>query len=763
MPKSLIVVESPAKAKTINKFLGRDFVVKASMGHIRDLPSKELGVDVENEFVPKYTLIRGKGKVIKELQAAAEKVDSIYLAADPDREGEAICWHLAHELKKTKKPVFRITYNEITKGAIQAAVDNPAEINQSLFDAQQTRRILDRLVGYQISPILWQNVKPGLSAGRVQSVAVRLICEREEEIEAFEAQEYWTITATLKGEDAAPFGAKLLQIGSEKGTISTYGFTIDETRAHEIVNDAKTEKYVVKEIQKRERKRRPVPPFITSTLQQEAARKLKFTVRRTMSIAQKLYEGLEVGSQGSIGLITYMRTDSTRVADEALNEARGYIQKTYGSEYLPSKGVQYRSKNSAQDAHEAIRPTSADRTPESLRSHLSSEQYRLYDLIWKRFIASQMTPAVLDQTTIDISAGGYFFRATGSVIKFNGFMAVYMESNDEVPIQNRGNSDEEAILPPVKGGQVLSQLKLDPKQHFTQPPPRYTEATLVKELEAKGIGRPSTYAAIISTIQDREYVVKEKGSFMSTDIGKLVNQLLIKGFPNILEVQFTAKMEELLDTIADGKVDWVKVMRDFYQPFLLSLAAAPDKMYKARKDMEEESEEICEKCGSNMIVKWGRYSRFLGCSNYPECRNTKSLEAESAQPAEPEETDEVCDKCQKPMVIRTSRSGGKFLACTGYPKCKNAKPINIGIDCPEPGCDGYLGERHSRRGKPFYGCSNYPDCDFAVWDKPLPQKCPDCNAPFILEKTTKTKGKHLACYNKECSYTQSLGDPESDE
>ena len=763
MPKSLIVVESPAKAKTINKFLGRDFVVKASMGHIRDLPSKELGVDVDNEFAPKYTLIRGKGKVIKELQAAAEKVDSIYLAADPDREGEAICWHLAHELRKTKKPVFRITYNEITKGAIQAAVDNPGEINQSLFDAQQTRRILDRLVGYQISPILWQNVKPGLSAGRVQSVAVRLICEREEEIEAFEAQEYWTITATLKGEDAAPFGAKLLQIGSEKGTISTYGFTIDETRAHEIVNDAKTEKYVVKEIQKRERKRRPVPPFITSTLQQEAARKLKFTVRRTMSIAQKLYEGLEVGSQGFIGLITYMRTDSTRVADEALNEARGYIQKTYGSEYLPSKAVQYRSKNSAQDAHEAIRPTSADQTPESLRSHLSSEQYRLYDLIWKRFIASQMTPAVLDQTTIDISAGGYFFRATGSVIKFNGFMAVYMESNDEVPIQNRGNSDEEAILPPVKVGQVLSLLKLDPKQHFTQPPPRYTEATLVKELEAKEIGRPSTYAAIISTIQDREYVVKEKGSFMSTDIGKLVNQLLIKGFPNILEVQFTAKMEELLDTIADGKVDWVKVMRDFYQPFLLSLAAAPDKMYKARKDMEEESEEICEKCGSNMIVKWGRYSRFLGCSNYPECRNTKSLEAESAQPAEPEETDEVCDKCQKPMVIRTSRSGGKFLACTGYPKCKNAKPINIGIDCPEPGCDGYLGERHSRRGKPFYGCSNYPDCDFAVWDKPLPQKCPDCNAPFILEKTTKAKGKHLACYNKECSYTQSLGDPESDE
>ncbi|MDE0300530.1 MAG: type I DNA topoisomerase [Candidatus Poribacteria bacterium] len=763
MPKSLIVVESPAKAKTINKFLGKDFVVKASMGHVRDLPSKELGVDVDNEFAPKYTLIHGKRKVIKELRAAAEKVDSIYLAADPDREGEAICWHLAHELKKTKKPVFRITYNEITKGAIQAAVDNPAGINQSLFDAQQTRRILDRLVGYQISPILWQNVKPGLSAGRVQSVAVRLICEREAEIDAFEAKEYWTITATLKGDEPSPFDAKLFRIGSEKAAISTYGFTIDETRATEIVDEAKTEKFVVKDIQKRERKRRPVPPFITSTLQQEAARKLRFTARRTMSVAQQLYEGLDVGSQGSIGLITYMRTDSTRVANEALNEARGYIQKTYGSDYLPSRAIHYRGRSSAQDAHEAIRPTSAVRTPESLRSHLSSDQYRLYDLIWKRFIASQMNPAILDQTTIDVSAGGYLFRATGSVIKFRGFMAVYMESSDEVPIQNRGESDEEAILPPVEVGQVLNLLKLDPKQHFTQPPPRYTEATLVKELEAKEIGRPSTYASIISTIQDREYVVKEKGSFLSTDIGKLVNELLIKGFPNILEVQFTAKLEEQLDTIADGKVDWVKVLSDFYQPFHLALEAAPDRMYKARKDMEEESDEICDKCGSKMIVKWGRYSRFLGCSSFPECRNTKSLEAESEKPAEPEETDEVCDKCGEPMVIRTSRAGGKFLSCTGYPKCKNAKPINIGIDCPESGCGGYLGERRSRRGKPFYGCSNYPDCNFAVWDKPLPQKCPQCDALFILEKTTKAKGKHLVCYDEACGYTQLLDDPESGE
>ncbi len=763
MPKSLVVVESPAKAKTINKILGKDFVVKASMGHIRDLPSKKLGVDVDNGFVPEYSLIRGKGKVLKELESAARKVDSIYLAADPDREGEAICWHLAHELGKTNKPVYRITYNEITKNAIQAAVNNPEEINQSLFDAQQTRRILDRLVGYQISPILWRNVKPGLSAGRVQSVASRLICEREAKIEAFDPEEYWIITARVETRDTIPFEAKLLQIGTEKGTISTYGFTIDETRADEIVNDAKIQPFVVDKVHKRERKRRPVPPFITSTLQQESARKLRYTAKRTMSIAQQLYEGLEVGTEGSVGLITYMRTDSTRVAGEALDQAREFIRKTYGLDYLPPKPIYYKGKTSAQDAHEAIRPTSADRTPESIRSRLSLDQYRLYDLIWKRFMASQINPAILDVTTIDLSAGQYIFRATGSIIKFNGFMAVYMEGKDDAPIQNQGDNEEGAILPSVEVGQVVNLHALISKQHFTQPPPRYTEAALVKELEAKEIGRPSTYAAIISTIQDREYVVKETGSFKPTDIGKLVNQLLIKGFPKILEVQFTAKMEEQLDTIADGKADWVTVLRDFYQPFHLALEAAPDRMYKARKAMEEESDEKCDKCGSNMILKWGRYGRFLGCSNYPECSNIKSLQGEGGQVAEPEATDQVCDKCGSSMVIKVSRAGGRFLACTGYPKCKNAKPINTGIDCPELACDGYLGERRSRRGKPFFGCSNYPDCDFVVWDKPFSKVCPECDAPFILEKTTKTKGRHLACYKKACGYTEPLGDGEASE
>ena len=756
MPKSLVVVESPAKAKTINKFLGRNYTVKASMGHVRDLPAKKLAVDIHNGFEPEYTTIRGKGKVLKELQTAAKAVDAIYLAADPDREGEAICWHLAEELKRSKKPIYRITYNEVTKGAILAAIENPGEINQALMDAQQARRILDRLVGYQISPILWRNVKPGLSAGRVQSVAVRLVCEREAEIEIFVPQEYWTITANLKGKDPLSFDAKLLQIGSEKGVISTYGFPIDEARAKEIVEDAETKLFVIKDIKKQERKRRPVPPFITSTLQQEAARKLRFTAKRTMAIAQQLYEGLEIGTAGSVGLITYMRTDSTRIADEALTEARAYIKKNYGPDYLPRSAVRYKSKQGAQDAHEAVRPTSAERTPESLKGYLSPEQHRLYDLIWKRFVASQMKPAVLDVTTIDISAEKYLFRTTGSVIKFKGFMVVYMEGKDDSNTETNRESDEEAILPALEIGEQLDLRRLTPKQHFTQPPPRYSEATLVKVLEEKGIGRPSTYAAIISTIQDREYVVKEERRFKPTDIGKLVNQLLIKGFPDILDVQFTAKMEDQLDEIAGGKAGWVGVLSAFYKPFSHALEAAPDAMYEARKAMEEESDEVCEKCGGIMIIKWGRYGRFLGCSSYPECSNIKRLTTDDAPPVEDEPTDEICDKCSSPMVIKTSRTGGKFLACTGYPKCKNAKSINIGVDCPEKECGGYLGERRSKRGKAFYGCSNYPDCNFVLWYKPVPKACPECETPFLFEKTTKAKGQHLACHDKECGYTTPL-------
>ena len=756
MPKSLVVVESPAKAKTINKFLGRDYTVCSSVGHIRDLPRKKLAVDVENGFTPEYITIRGKAKVIKEIQDKAKKTDAVYLAADPDREGEAICWHIAETLKSVKKPIYRVTYNEITEGAIRAAMANPAEINQRLVDSQQARRVLDRLVGYQISPILWRNVKPGLSAGRVQSVAVRLICEREAEIEAFVPQEYWTIAANLTGKKPPPFDAKLLQIGTEKGTISTYGFPIDETRAQAIVEDAKTKPFIVKDIKQQERKRRPVPSFITSTLQQEAARKLGFTAKRTMAVAQQLYEGLNVGSEGAVGLITYMRTDSTRVADEALQDARRYIEKTYGAAYLPKSAVRYRSRGGAQDAHEAIRPTSVQRTPQSLKPYLSPEQHRLYDLIWKRFVASQMNPAVLDVTTIDISADEYLFRATGSILKFDGFMRLYREGRDDNRTETGRDDETDAILPVLEIGERLDLRKLTPKQHHTQPPPRYTEATLVKALEEKGIGRPSTYAAIISTIQDREYVAKAERRFQPTDMGKLVNQLLIKGFPDILDTQFTAKLEDQLDKIAEGKSDWVGVLSAFYEPFTHALAAAPDVMYEVRKDMEEESDEVCDKCHSKMVIKWGRYGRFLGCSNYPECRNIKRLTEDEEPPAEEVPTDETCDKCGSPMVIKTSRAGGKFLACTGYPKCKNAKPINIGVDCPEADCGGYIGERRSKRGKVFYGCSNYPKCNFVSWDKPVNKECPECQTPFLVEKTTKSKGHYLACNDKECGYTEPL-------
>ena len=756
MPKSLVVVESPAKAKTINKLLGRDYVVRSSVGHIRDLPAKKLGVDVENGFSPEYITIRGKGEVIKKIQAEAKKTDAIYLAADPDREGEAICWHIAETLKTVKKPIHRVTYNEVTEGAIRAAMENPGEIDQHLVDSQQARRVLDRLVGYQISPILWRNVKPGLSAGRVQSVAVRLVCEREAEIEAFVPQEYWTITANLAGKIPPPFNARLLQIGSEKGTISTYGFPIDQARATTIVEDARAKPFVVKDIKKRERKRRPVPSFITSTLQQEAARKLRFTAKRTMAVAQQLYEGLNVGTEGAVGLITYMRTDSTRVAEEALEEARGYIKKTYGAEYLPKNAVRYRSKGGAQDAHEAIRPTSVERTPQSLKPYLSPEQHRLYDLIWKRFVASQMNPAILDVTTIDISAEEYLFRATGSILKFDGFMKLYLEGRDDSNTESNRDDESDAILPALEIGEQLDLRSLTPKQHYTQPPPRYTEATLVKALEEKGIGRPSTYAAIISTIQGREYVLKEDRSFQPTDVGKLVNQLLIKGFPDILDTQFTAKLEDQLDEIAEGKSDWVGVLSAFYGPFNNALEAAPAVMSEARKDMEEESDEVCDKCDSKMVIKWGRYGRFLGCSNFPECRNIKRITEDDAPASEEEPTDEICDKCGSPMAIKTSRAGGKFLACTAYPTCRNAKPINIGVDCPEASCDGYIGERRSKRGKVFYGCSNYPKCNFVSWDKPVNKECPECQTPFLVEKRPKTKQPHLACNDKECGHTEPL-------
>lgn len=753
MPKSLVVVESPAKAKTIEKILGKDYVVDSSVGHIRDLPKKELGVDVENNFTPKYELIHGKGKVVKAIQEKARKVDCIYLAADPDREGEAICWHLAAELKKTKKPIYRIVYNEVTQQAILEAIENPGSIDQALVDAQQARRVLDRLIGWKISPILWRSVKPGLSAGRVQSVAVLLICEREAEIEAFNPEEYWSLTATLTPiPDEHLFPAKLHRIGKKKGEINNYGFRIDEDRAKELTTDSKKQSFIVEKVTKRERTLKPVTPFITSTLQQEASRKLRFAAKKTMMVAQQLYEGLEIGKDGLQGLITYMRTDSSRIAQDALKAVRSYIRKSFGDAYLPSRSVNYKSRKGAQDAHEAIRPTLPLRTPESLKSYLNKDQYGLYELIWKRFIACQMKPAIFDTTTIDIKAGHYIFRATGSVIKFDGFRRIYMEGQDDVVANEEPANPENTTLPDVKEGEELDLRKLIPKQHFTQPPPRYNEATLVKALEAKEIGRPSTYAAILSTIQDRGYVSKESGRLHPTDVGRLVNTLLVNGFPNIVDVKFTKEMEQKLDTIADGEVGWIDTLDEFYPSFQEALIEAPDKMYEARKAMETVSEELCEKCGGDMILKWGRYGRFLGCGNYPDCQNIKAINGDETPAPEPEETDTPCDKCGELMVIKQSRAGARFLACSSYPKCKNAKPVPMGVDCPETDCDGYLGERRSKRGKVFYGCSNYPTCGFASWDKPLSDSCPECESPYLVEKVKKESDPIHVCPSKTCDY-----------
>lgn len=789
MPKSLIVVESPAKIRTISKFLGSGFTVKASMGHVRDLMEKELSVDVENGFNPKYVVIKGKQKVIKEIREAAQKVDNIMLATDPDREGEAICWHLAHELKRSKKPISRITFNEITKNAVQNAIKHPVEIDQDLVDAQQARRVLDRLVGYQISPILGRTIKWGLSAGRVQSVAVRLICDREAEVVAFIPEEYWTIDAKLKGEDTDPFLAKLFRISKKKAKVE------NEDQAKTVVKEAGEEKFIIEKINRRERKRNPVPPFITSRLQQEASRKLRFTARRTMSVAQQLYEGMSIGDEGMVGLITYMRTDSTRVAQEAVDSVRTFISDKYGSDYLPAKPINYKSKKGAQDAHEAVRPTTVMRTPESIKKYLKKDQLALYSLIWKRFVASQMKSAIFDVTAVDIKAGKYTFRANGSIMKFKGFMSVYLEGKDDSL-----DEDGESILPELVEGQVLQLLGITPDQHFTQPPPRYSEATLVKALEENGIGRPSTYASIISTIQNRDYVIKDKGRFVPTEVGQLVNNVLIKSFPDILDVEFTAKMETELDDIEDGKRKWVDVLEEFYGPFSQLLKKAPDTIRAAKKDMEEETDEVCEVCGEKMIIKWGKFGRFMACTGYPECKNTKELDQagkgsekpdaieevcdlcgspmaikngrygkflactaypeckntkkigqEKSVPDEP--SDEVCEKCDSPMVIKTGRFG-RYLACTKYPKCKSTRPLSIGVDCPKEDCDGYIGEKRSKRGRSFYGCSKYPDCDFVLWNKPVAQKCPECGSPILVEKTSKAKGEYLACMDKECGFTK---------
>ncbi|MFH1568022.1 MAG: type I DNA topoisomerase [Gemmatimonadota bacterium] len=731
MGKSLVVVESPAKATTINKILGKDFVVKSCMGHVRDLPPKELGVDVDNDFLPRYVTIRGKGKILGELKKAAAKADIVYLATDPDREGEAIAWHVAHAIGRKDEDVKRILFNEITPKAVRESIGKSSTLDLDKVNAQQARRVFDRLVGYQISPLLWKVIHAGLSAGRVQTVALRLICERDEEIDAFTAEEYWSVDALVRQEreGADPFKARLLQRDGEKLVIP------DAATSAEITAALEQARYVVKEVKHREQKRRPSPPFITSTVQQDAARRLRFTVKRTMAVAQQLYEGIDIDGE-TRGLITYMRTDSVRVADEAVVEVRQQIGELYGAEYVPEKPNFYKTKRGAQDAHEAIRPTSVALHPDRVRQLLSNDQARLYELIWKRFVASQMEPQVINITSVDIEAGPYLLRATGSHTKFPGFALLYTESKEEE------EEDEVANVPPdIAGGQDLSLVQLLPEQHFTKPPPRYSEASLVKELEAKGIGRPSTYAQIISTLQDREYVEKvDNRYFVATERGQTVNRFLVATFPKIFDVTFTARMEDELDRIEDGKEDWVHAVREFYGSWKGSLDEANARRRELKQALQEETDVVCEECGRKMVVKWGRNGRFLACPGYPQCKNTKPLEEDQEQTT----TDEKCDRCGEPMVVKTGRYG-RFLACSGYPRCRNVKPLSLGITCPEEGCTGQLVEKQSRKGKVFYGCNRYPDCKFASWDKPVAGPCPHCEAPLLYEKNSRGGTPSLHC------------------
>jgi DNA topoisomerase I len=742
----LVIVESPAKAKTIEKILGKGYTVKASVGHVRDLPPKRLGVDLQDGFTPEYIVIRGKAKVLDELRASAKRAGKIYLAPDPDREGEAIAWHIAQELDgQERDTIYRVLFNEITPRAITEAMRNPGRIDEDKVNAQQARRILDRLVGYQISPLLWRKVRRGLSAGRVQSVALRLICEREKEIDAFVPQEYWTVTVVLEGDQPPSFEAQLVKIGGKKAQIQA------AEMAHAIAGQLRNAQFVVGDVKTRERRRQPPAPFITSRLQQEGANRLRFSARKTMTLAQGLYEGLAIGPDGVVGLITYMRTDSTRVSEDAQRETLEFINTTYGQQYAPEKPNVYRSKKNAQDAHEAIRPTSTLRTSDQIHAYLDRDHQALYHLIWSRFVASQMRPATFDVTTADIAAGEYGLRASGSVLKFDGFLKVYTEDRPTTAAGSDEEADQNRALPPLHAGQVLRVLEVKPEQHFTQPPPRYTEASLVAELEKRGIGRPSTYATILSVIQDRDYVETKERKFYPTELGRLVSDLLVEHFPDIMDVEFTAAMENLLDQVEEGKRPWVGVLRDFYEPFEKHLQAASQRMPSV-KNMVEPTTEICEKCGKPMVIRLGRYGKFLACSGYPECKATRPLKSEDTGANQVGVlTSEVCEQCGSPMVVRKGRYG-EFLACSAYPTCKVAKPMSLGVPCPTGGCAGELVQRRTKRGRIFYGCNRYPDCQFTLWSKPVPMPCPECQAPFLVEQGSARKGKLLRCFRQECGY-----------
>jgi DNA topoisomerase-1 len=802
MAKTLVVVESPAKAKTINKYLGRDYTVIASMGHIRDLPKSKLGVDVDNDFAETYEPLASRKKVLKELKDAAKGATDIYVATDPDREGEAIGWHLAQELGGKKRKIHRLMFNEITKKAILAAIEHPVAIDEKMVAAQRARRVLDRLVGYKISPLLWDKVRRGLSAGRVQSVALKLVCDREREIEKFVAEEYWHLFARLAADAPPEFDAKLVK--KDGATIRV----ANEAASNAILADLEHATFVVRSVVRKERRRHATPPFITSKLQQLS----RFTVKKTMVVAQQLYEGIELPGEGAVGLISYMRTDSTRVSDQALADVREHIGKVFGAEYVPEKANFYRAKADAQDAHEAIRPTSMQYDPEAVRAHLTPDQYYLYRLIWNRFVASQMPPAVFDDTIVEIDAGPYTLRVRGSVPKFSGWLAAYGavgESPENVPAKGTaGDADEDeassGVLPELREGEHLALKGLRPEQKFTQPPPRYSEATLVKELEENGIGRPSTYASILGTLQDRDYVKKIEARFRPTVLGVLVTDLMVPYFEDILGVTYTARMEEQLDEIEQGKADYKSTLGSFYEKFSVDIERADREMDDLKKGMP--TGEKCDKCGGEMLKKVGKFGPFLACSAYPECTNTRELEPPEGAGANGAEVPvEECENCGRPMVMKRGRFG-QFLACSGYPECKTtrkliatrqggltaAKPDEVltepcpqcgsnlvrkqgrfgefvacsnyptckyvqqkttGVKCPTDG--GEIVERRSKRGKVFFGCSNYPGCDFTLWNRPIAEACPKCGAPFLVEKVTKRHGRQLVCHKEECDYVRS--------
>lgn len=745
MAKSLVIVESPAKARTLSKYLGKAYTIKASVGHVKDLPKSKLGVKINKNFTPEYTVISGKKKVLDDITKSAKTAETIFLAPDPDREGEAIAWHIAEEIsKKTKNGnIKRVLFNEITKNAIQQAIKEPQELNKKKYESQQARRILDRLVGYQISPLLWQKVRRGLSAGRVQSVAVKIICDREQEIRAFVPKEYWSVEIDLLGSTPPPFRSKLTKIDGKKADIGK------GEKANKIKDELYKLTFKADKVQKKTVKRSPKPPFITSWLQQEASKRLRFTSKKTMMLAQQLYEGVDLKGEGSVGLITYMRTDSTRLSAEATKAARNYIEKQFGENYLPKSVRVYKSKKKAQDAHEAIRPTSIEYAPQSVKKDLSKDQFKLYELIWNRFIASQMNDAQLVQTGIDIEAGKYTFRSTGSVLKFDGFMAAYMEGIDEF----MENQECDVLFPDIKEGDTFKLESAYSIQHFTKPKPRFTESSLIKEMEELGIGRPSTYSAIISNIQSKKYVKKEENRFYPTELGELVTGLLVKSFPKILDVEFTARMEDELDKVEYGEKDWQEILKEFYSSFKEKLDNAKKEMRDVKKE-EIKTDIKCDKCGKEMVIKWGRNGHFLACSGYPDCKNTKEvmkMKDGTVKPLERETTGDKCEKCGANMIVRNGRFG-RFLACEKYPECKFTKSITTGVKCPEESCDGELVERRTRRGKRFFGCNKYPKCKYATWYPPVNEPCPQCKAPFLVEKYRKDKPNTLECLDKDCGF-----------